>query len=295
MALTPNLAGLWAGRIICGLGIGPLTVTGTMSIVEIAPTEIRGLLSVWFSVFMCISSVCAVFTVMGCYLHIEPSRLQYQVVWFAPCVFFALLIMASFYVSESPRWLWMVGRRDEAIETLVKLRGLPANHPRVQVELDEIKTAIEKKGAYDSNSSRFVSNLKETLTVKSNLRRVQQTFISFALAQISGANSITSYFIPILKLLGQAGDTSRGLFLSGMYSTSKVFFTLIACLFLVDFLGRRRCMMLGAFFQMTSDIYLGVYLKYEQSGTTSQASSQGALAFMFIHALGYAIGKIIIS
>ncbi|KAJ6157701.1 hypothetical protein N7470_005293 [Penicillium chermesinum] len=291
MCFTPTLTGLWVARVICGLGIGPLSVVGNMAIVEIAPTEIRGLLSVWYSVFMVIASVCAVFSVMGCYIHIVPSRLQYQVVWFSPCVFFALLIAGSFYVCESPRWLWMVDRHDEAVKTLVEIRGLPAEHPRVKFEIEEIKMAIAKeKRDHSSTSSLFISNVKETFTVRSNLRRVQQTFASFALAQISGANSITSYLIPILKLLGQAGDTTHGLFLSGMYSTSKIFFTLIACFFLVDSIGRRRCLMLGACLQMCSDIYLGVYLKYEQAGSTSTASSQGALAFMFIHALGYAIG-----
>ncbi len=50
--LAPGLAGLYAARIITGLGIGALTVTGPMSIVEIAPAEIRGLLTAWFTVSM---------------------------------------------------------------------------------------------------------------------------------------------------------------------------------------------------------------------------------------------------
>lgn len=38
-----HLGALYTARFVCGLGIGPLTVTGPMSIVEIAPYEIRGL------------------------------------------------------------------------------------------------------------------------------------------------------------------------------------------------------------------------------------------------------------
>lgn len=292
MCFTPTLGGLWVARVICGLGIGPLTVVGTMSIVEIAPTEIRGLLAVWFSVLMCISGVVSIFTVLGAYVHIATSRLQYQVVWFSPCVFFALLICASFFLCESPRWLWLVGRHDEAIETLVLLRGLPADHPRVSSELDEIKNAIERETThYEAGASRLLGNFKETFTVRSNLRRVQQTLISYALAQISGANSITSYFIPILNLLGEAGGTTHSLFMSGMYSTSKVFFTLIASLFLIDALGRRGSLFLGAFLQMVSDIYLAIYLKYEQAGTVNMTMSEAAIGMLFVHALGYAIGK----
>ncbi|CAI7567053.1 unnamed protein product [Penicillium pancosmium] len=294
MCLTPTVGGLWAARIICGLGIGPLTVIGTMSIVEIAPTEIRGLLAVWFSVLMNISSICAIFAVLGSYIHIPTSRMQYQVVWFSPCIFFALIIGASFFLCESPRWLWMVGRRDEAVNTLVKLRGLPACHPRVEFELNEIQKAIEKDmGHYEATSSRLYGNFKETFTVRSNLRRLQQVLLCYALAQLSGANSITSYFIPILNLLGEAGDTTHSLFLSGMYSTSKLFFTLIASFLLIDILGRRRSLLLGSALQMVSDIYLGVYIKYEQAGKANGSSSQAAIAMLFVHAFGYAIGKII--
>lgn len=44
---SPNTSALYAARVISGLGIGALSVTGPMSIAEIAPAEIRGLLSAW--------------------------------------------------------------------------------------------------------------------------------------------------------------------------------------------------------------------------------------------------------
>lgn len=289
---APGLTGLYAARVISGLGIGPLTVTGTMSIVEIAPAEIRGLLAVWFSVAMTLSSVCAVFCVYGVYIHVSPSRLQYQIVWFSPCIFFGILILLSFFLTESPRWLWLVGRHGDARRTLVKLRGLPEDHPRVRLELDEIQEAIQKETEnFGGNRSHILGVLKETFTVSANLRRVQQTLISYALAQLSGANSVTSYFVPILKLLGKAGGTTHSLFLTGMYSMSKFFFTLIASFFFVDALGRRGSLFAGAGLQMISDIYLGVYLKYKQEGAVSDAASQGALAWIFLHAFGYAVGK----
>lgn len=322
---APGLTGLYAARIVSGLGIGSLTVTGTMSIVEIAPAEIRGLLAVWFSVAMCLASVCAVFCVYGVYIHVGTSRLQYQTIWFSPCIFFFFLIIASFFLSESPRWLWLVGRHDDAIKTLVKLRGLPADHPRVRYELDEIREAIRKETEdFGGSRSHLLGILKETFTVPANLRRVQQTLISYALAQLSGANSITSYFVPVLKLLGKAGGNTHSLFLTGMYSMSKLFvrmplpdrpyhykdesfwisspfqrpslfdhlqFTLIASFFFVDALGRRGSLFVGAGLQMVSDIYIAVYLKYKQAGTASDASSEAALALIFIHALGYALGE----
>lgn len=289
-SFSPGLAGLYSARIISGLGIGSLTVTGPMAIVELAPAEIRGLLTAWFNVAMAISLVCSIFCVLGVHQHIPESKLQFQVVWFSPCVFMVLLIAASFFLCESPRWLFMVDRHDEAAKVLVQIRGLPANHPRVQLELREIEDSIRKeKELYHSDG--LAGIIKETFTVPSNLRRVQQTLVSYGLAQLSGANSITSYFVPVLNLIGVGGGPTRSMFLSAMYGLSKLFFTLIASFFFIDALGRRKSLFVGVFFQLISDLYVGVFIKYKQEGPVSEAASQGAIALIFIHAFGYCVGE----
>ena len=295
---SPGLPGLYAARIISGLGIGPLTVTGPMSIVEIAPMEIRGLLTAWFVIAMGMSLFVSIFTVYGVLIHVSARRLQYQTVWFAPCIFMLFCIVASFFACESPRWLLMVGRRDDAIKALVRLRGLPADHPRVEMELEEIETSVQKSswesGAGDDShhySSSIIGVFKETFTVPSNIRRVQQSIISYALAQLSGANSVTSYFVPILTIMGLGGGTTRSLFLTGMYGMSKLFFCLIASFFFIDALGRRKSLFIGITIQMLSDIYIGIYIKYKQEHAVSTASSEAAIAAIFIHAFGYSVGK----
>lgn len=291
---APNLAGLYAARIISGLGIGPLTVLGSLSIVEIAPPEMRGLLASWFSVAMLMSLFVAAFCVYGALTTVAVSRLQYQLVWFSPCVFVAMCIVASFFLCESPRWLFLVGRHEKAINTLVELRGLPVDHPRVVAEIEEIQDSIAKENSKfgdGSSGTGFWSIAKETFTVQANLRRVQQSLASYALAQLSGANSVTSYLVPILSLMGLGGDTSRNLFLSGMYSMAKFFFTLLASFFFIDALGRRKSLFTGISIQMISDIYIGVYIKFKQAGDATVDSSHAAIAAIFVHGFGYTIGE----
>lgn len=284
---APNLGSLYAARVIAGLGIGPLTVLGNMSIVEIAPAEIRGLLTSWFSVVMLMALFVSVFCVYGVFTTIPASRLQYQIVWFSPCIFIVCCIAASFFLSESPRWLMLVDRQEEALETLAELRGLPKDHPRVQNEIETIRGAIQN----ESNDGSFKSIVKETFLVPSNLRRVQQTFISFALAQLSGANSVTSYLVPILTMIGLGGDSTRSLFLSGMYSITKFFATIIASFFFIDALGRRKSLFVGITIQCLSDIYIGVFIKFKQQGSVTQGASNGAIAAIFFHGFAYAVGK----
>jgi MFS family permease len=296
-----SLPALYVARVISGLGIGAHTVTGPLSLVEIAPTEIRGLITVWFSVVLLLSLFLSTICVYGISLHVAASKLQYQIVWFAPCIFLAITVGLSFFAYESPRWLVRAGRIDEARHNLSALRGMSADSPRVKNEFDQIIAELEKERQRTGVRSNVISweitrlSFVETFTIKANIRRVMQTCISYGLAQLSGANSVTSYFIPIMKLIGTAGDSHHSLFLSSMYSLAKFFFTLIASFFLIDALGRRGSLFTGITIQMISDIYIGVFLKYRAAGDVSPASSEAAIAMIFLHGFGYTIGKLRLS
>lgn len=189
---------LYTARIVSGLGIGALTVTGPVSLVEIAPTEIRGLLAVWFSVAMLLSLTVSVFIVYASFVHIAVGRLQYQTVWFAPTIVMGLLIVASFFLYESPRWLFIARRREEGVRNLVALRGLPADHPRVAKEIEDIKEQIDKEEEKFGRNPSVVVLMKDAFLVPSNLRRVQQSVMSYALAQVSSDRWLSQYRMPIM-------------------------------------------------------------------------------------------------
>lgn len=292
---SPGTDALYASRIVSGLGIGALSVTGPISIVELAPSEIRGLLTAWFSVCMGIALMVSTFCVYGIGLHVAASPLQYRIVMFSPCIFMFLWVVASFFLCESPRWLLLSDQREKAISTLTRLRCLPLEHERVQGEFRAISESIQQEvdacDHDDHSPSKIVSIAKETFTVRSNLRRLQQVLILYILPQLSGGNSVTNYFIPILEVAGVAGDSNRNLFLNGMYTMSKFFFSLFASFFFIDALGRRNSLFTGVTLQMLSDIYLAVYIKVQQQHTVPAEASNAGLAAIFIHSFGYTIGK----
>ncbi|KAF5635751.1 quinate transport [Fusarium sp. NRRL 52700] len=269
-SLAPGWPALYTARIISGIGIGSLSVTGPMSVVELAPSEVRGLLTAWYRVVMGIALFTLVFS-------------------FSPAAFMALAIVASFFVGESPRLLMLVGRREEAVTVLLDLRRLPANHSRLQRKVKDIEDSVTGMG------SSFAVIVKETFTVPSNLRRLQQALLSYALAQLSGANSFTSYFIPIMSIMGIGGGTSENIFLSGMHGFSKFVFSLIASFFFIDALGRRRSLFVAITIQLISHIYIGIFIKYHQEGRVSSSVSQAAIAAIFFsHAFGYAVGLFVL-
>ncbi|KAH7367570.1 hypothetical protein B0T11DRAFT_55278, partial [Plectosphaerella cucumerina] len=137
VASSGNLSAMYVGHIVAGLGIGPLTVIGPIALTEIAPVETRGLITSCFTVVLLLSLTVAAFVVLGCF-SLAPSNLQWRIPFFAPTIVTAIVIGLSFFVQKSPRWLFLVGREQESTDTLVKLRGLPLDHPRIQYELQEI-------------------------------------------------------------------------------------------------------------------------------------------------------------
>jgi MFS family permease len=258
-----------------------------MSIVEIAPAEIRGLLTSWYTVIMGVALFTSIFCCYGLFLHMADVRLQYQIVWFAPAIFMAVTIVASFFIAESPRWLMLRDRKEEGVRILKELRRLPENDPRL---LDEIK-AIED--SINGVNRSLAGVAKEVFTVSANLRRLQQSLVSYALAQLSGANSVTSYFIPIMAIIGIGGAGGESIFLSGMYGFSKFIFSLVASFFFIDALGRRRSLFVGIALQLVSHVYIGVYIKFHQEGPVPQSASHAAVAALFVHAFGYAVGRLL--
>lgn len=280
-------------RVLAGIGIGALIVSAPMAIAEIAPKEIRGLLTSWYTVVQGVALTVAGFTILGLYIHGPSSRLQYQVPQIVLILFLALCILGSFFISESPRWLMLKNRRAEAIEYLSKLRRLPAQHIRITSEIHDIEISITASRGDSNGSDSLLALSKELFTKKSNLRRLQQVLISYALAQLSGSTSITSYFVPIVSLISDTGGTERHIFLSSMYAFSKLWFNLIASFLFIDLFGRRKSLFIGITIQMITLAYVGAFLKWSQDEPVPPAASKAALGAIFIHGFGFCIGLFI--
>ncbi|KAJ9657269.1 hypothetical protein H2198_004392 [Neophaeococcomyces mojaviensis] len=286
-----NLSVLYLGRIIAGLGIGACTVVGPMFIAEIAPKTIRGLMTLWFNIAMLSGQMIGVFVVYGCNVNISASKvLQYQVPWFVQTFVPAISIGLSFFVVESPRWLAIRNRPQDALLALQRLRNLPEDHPYLQKEYQDIVAQIHDETMQFGDSG-FLAVAKETFGVRSNLRRVQLTIIAYILAQFSGANSITNYLPTIFGLIGVQGANAK-IYSTGLYSMAKVICCVAASLVFVDVLGRRKSLLSGITIQMTCHAYLAGYLKVylSRKGKISKGASDAATAMIFVHALGWAIG-----
>jgi hypothetical protein len=189
------------------------------------------------------------FTVYGCSLHVNPKlNLQWQIPFFVQTFIPAIAIGLSFFIYESPRWLCMSMKDDKAIAALSKIRGLPDTNPYVNAEYMEMSLQIAHERA-EYGPPVLSSILRETFLVRSNLRRVQLTIMAYILAQLSGANAITNYLPTIFGLIGVSSSEVQ-IFSTGFYGVSKLVFCIVASLFFVDAVGRRKSLLIGITIQM---------------------------------------------
>lgn len=217
------------------------------------------------------------------------TREQYRLVIAVPLIPVGMGLIASFFISDTPRWLASKQRGDEAIAILARLRHLNIDDQQLQVEYLEMQEQIRSKEMLLSETS-HTAIIKEVWRVPSYRQRFLLATAMQTIAQWSGGNGITYYIPQIFQYAGVIkGDTS--LITSGAYGIVKLVFTMIFTWGMVDIIGRRRCFLAGLFMQLVAHIYMGVYMGvWVSHNLVSKSGSDAAIASVFIYAVGWSIG-----
>ena len=117
---------------------------------------------------------------------LDPSSIS----WRFPIAFqilFALIILATvMFLPESPRWLVLKGKEDEARTVLALLNDLDEDSSFVQDEMTMIKSTVVEmsKGSFKDLF---------TMTEDRHFHRVVLAYVNQAFQQVSGINLVTYY------------------------------------------------------------------------------------------------------
>lgn len=140
-----DIAYIYAGRVVAGLGIGGLSGVMSVYVTENAPPKIRGRIAGLFQELLVIGSTFAYWLDYGVDKHIPTSTKQWRVPVAVQLIPGGLMMIGLCFLKESPRWLAKKGRHEKAHVALAHVRCRSMDDPEVLEELAEIKAAIEEE------------------------------------------------------------------------------------------------------------------------------------------------------
>lgn len=262
---------LFAGRFIEGLAIGHTTTIGPNYLSECAPKAIRGLCGNIFAGAVYFGIMLGYFANLGTAIHMTGNS-QWIIPTSMKIILAGLIFILSFlFCVESPRWYMKVGNPDMAAKNLAKLRNLPVDHPYILGEISDINEQLEAERREVQGNSIF-SVIKELVFVKSvRYRFFAIGLVSQALAQWSGANSITIYSPQIYAMVGVSGQV-KTLTMTAILGVVKFVSAYLSAFLLIDVIGRRRSLFAGLTLQMCCMLYFSIYLV-----VVPQAAKTGAI------------------
>lgn len=197
------------------------------------------------------------------------------------------------FFPYSPRWLGLVGREADCLQSLSQLRRLPPTDNRVQTEFQAIMTEVEFQKKIVERNHPGVTGFKLELATWFDLFRRKswkRTAVGVGVAffqQFSGINGFI-YYAPILfRSLGQTDNMS--LILSGTLNVGQLV-AVVICFFIIDHVGRRPLAIYGALGMATPYIIMSVLVGiYSSDWAGNKAAGWGTIAMAYIYILAYGV------
>ncbi|CAI3934318.1 MFS family (AraJ) (PDB:4LDS) [Commensalibacter communis] len=224
-SLARGIIDLVAWRFILGIAIGIASTTAPLYIAEIAPEEKRGSMISTYQLMVTVGIFLAFIsdTILGYY---GAWRWMLGIIAF-PAILF---LIGLFSLPDSPRWLIMRNRKQEAYNILLSLRD--GDKQAVHNEVQEIEEQIKspKKGF-----SLFLSNR--------NFRRSVALGVTLQIVQQFTGMNVVMYYAPrIFQDMGYTGSAT--LWFTALVGLVNVAATFIA-IGTVDKYGRKPTLYVG--------------------------------------------------
>jgi len=183
---TTSIGAIYVARIFLGIANGIFITTAQMYIVEILPHNLRGMGLGIFA--MIISVAITISQVITRYTKVLLSRLCYQIPLIVVMTVPVIILVLVQFSPESPRWLIMRGKDDEARRALNRLRKGAYTDVEIAGEFAAMQAHHEAEHAIGKEKPRFLDIFKGT-----DLRRTALSVCVVATHVGSGTQFLVNY------------------------------------------------------------------------------------------------------
>ncbi len=256
---------LLAGRLILGVSIGMLSFTAPIYLAEIAPENIRGSMVSLYQLMITIGIFVA---------YLSDLAFSYSGNWHwmlgIIAIPGALFFVGIFTLPDSPRWLMMRGRKEEATRVLTRLRG----NPKI-VEQEEQEIAAQLR-IPQHGWQMFVQN--------SNFRRSVGLGVLLQIVQQFTGMNVVMYYAPIIfKDMGYQKEAQ--MIFTAIVGLTNVLATFIA-IWLVDRWGRKPILYTGFSVMAVGMAVVGIMMRL---GIHSHTEQLFTVAMLLTFIVGFAM------
>jgi len=250
-------------RVLGGVGVGVASMLSPLYIAEISPSAIRGRL-VSFNQLAIVGGILLVYFVnyfvaaQGDDAWIKATGWRYMLA--SEAIPAAILIVLLLFVPDTPRWLVLRGRSNEALDGLRKVMG----ESDARGILSEIQASLAEK------SGKLLSFGLPVIVIG--------VLIS-AFQQLVGINAVLYYAPLMFSNMGASTDTA--LLQTVVVGGANVIFTVVAIV-TVDKWGRKPLLVTGAVIMAVAMIALGCLFNAHVVG-------MAALVAVVVYIAGFAL------
>ncbi len=270
-AISQSPTMLILSRIFTGFAVGAVTFAAPLYLSEVSPKEKRGM-------FVSLFQLAITAGILFSYLinsYFANFALSWRLMLLAGVVPSFLLFCGMLFLSDTPRWLVLKGKIDEARQALLKLQ------PKADADC-EIKI-IQKSLIDDKADKKF--KFKKWLIMPFVIG------VGIMFAQIcTGVNTIIYYAPTIFKLAGYNSNQSA------IYATSIIgmvnFLMTFVAIAYSDKIGRKPLLYIGLSGVMLSLIVMSLVFAFPQNfGENIKFFALGALLF-YIVCFAFSLGPV---
>ncbi|KAJ5476066.1 General substrate transporter [Penicillium sp. IBT 31633x] len=286
---------LTVARLIGGVGIGMLSMVAPLYISEISPPECRGTLLVLEEWCIVLGIVIAFWITYG------TQYMAGEWAWRLPFLLQMIpgfVLAAGVYILPfSPRWLASKGRDEEALESLCRLRALPASDRRIRQELMDIQAEVRfhqqmnKEKHPDLQGPGVKNSILQELSSWADCFRKgcwRRTHIGMGLGffqQFIGINALIYYSPTLFATMGL--DSSMQLIMSGVLNVVQLV-GVTTSIWTMDVVGRRKLLLVGAVLMALSHIIIAALVGiFSVDWPSHKAEGWTSVAFLLFYMLAF--------